>query len=60
MAVFLLLGVIIPSMEKLVRDALELFHVHLTGRHVMSLITYEKELMEWNQKFNLWQAYGQV
>mgnify|MGYP001137498941 FL=1 len=40
-------------MEKLVRDALELFHVHLTGRHVMSLITYEKELMEWNQKFNL-------
>lgn len=48
-----LLSVIISSMEKLVRDALELFHVHLTGRHVMSLITYEKELMEWNQKFNL-------
>ncbi|NTU55954.1 MAG: hypothetical protein HGA79_06875, partial [Anaerolineales bacterium] len=24
------------NMEKLVRDALELFHVHLTGRHVMS------------------------
>ena len=40
-------------MEKLVHDALELFHVHLTGRQVMSLITYEKELMEWNQKFNL-------
>jgi 16S rRNA (guanine527-N7)-methyltransferase len=40
-------------MEKLIRDAQELFHIHLTGRQVISLITYEKELMEWNQKFNL-------
>jgi 16S rRNA (guanine527-N7)-methyltransferase len=40
-------------MEKLVHDALTLFKVHLTGRQVMSLITYEKELLEWNQKFNL-------
>jgi 16S rRNA (guanine527-N7)-methyltransferase len=40
-------------MEKLIRDAQELFHVHVTGRQVMSLITYEKELTEWNQKFNL-------
>ena len=40
-------------MEKLVREALELFNVHITGRQVMSLITYEKELLEWNQKFNL-------
>jgi len=40
-------------MDKLVHDALELFNVHVTGRQVMSLITYEKELMEWNQKFNL-------
>jgi len=40
-------------MEKLVHDALELFNVHVTGRQVMSLITYEKELTEWNQKFNL-------
>ncbi len=40
-------------MEKLVRDALELFNVHITGRQVMSLIRYEKELLEWNQKFNL-------
>ena len=40
-------------MEKLVHDAQELFHIHLTGRQVMSLITYEKELIEWNQKFNL-------
>ena len=40
-------------MEKLVRDAQALFNVHITGRQVMSLITYEKELIEWNQKFNL-------
>ena len=40
-------------MEKLVQRALELFHVHLTGRQVMALITYERELLDWNQKFNL-------
>jgi 16S rRNA (guanine527-N7)-methyltransferase len=40
-------------MEKLVHDALEHFNVHITGRQVMSLLTYEKELLEWNQKFNL-------
>ena len=40
-------------MEKLVRDAQQLFNVHLTGRQVLSLITYERELLEWNQKFNL-------
>ena len=40
-------------MEKLVRDAQALFNVHITGRQVMALITYEKELIEWNQKFNL-------
>lgn len=40
-------------MEKLVRHAQELFNVHITGRQVMALITYEKELLEWNQKFNL-------
>ena len=40
-------------MEKLVREAQELFNVHITGRQVMALITYEKELLEWNQKFNL-------
>jgi 16S rRNA (guanine527-N7)-methyltransferase len=40
-------------MEKLVNKAQELFHIHLTGRQVIALITYEKELMEWNQKFNL-------
>jgi 16S rRNA (guanine527-N7)-methyltransferase len=40
-------------METLVRRAQELFHVRLTGRQVMSLITYERELLDWNQKFNL-------
>jgi len=40
-------------MEKLVHDAQALFNVHITGRQVMSLIRYEKELLEWNQKFNL-------
>jgi len=40
-------------MEKLVQEARTLFNVHLTGRQVLSLITYERELMEWNRKFNL-------
>jgi 16S rRNA (guanine527-N7)-methyltransferase len=40
-------------MEKLVQDARALFNVHISGRQVISLITYEKELLEWNQKFNL-------
>jgi 16S rRNA (guanine527-N7)-methyltransferase len=40
-------------METLARDAQALFNVHLSRRQVMALITYEKELLEWNQKFNL-------
>ncbi len=40
-------------MENLAREALALFNVHLTGRHLLALTTYERELMEWNQKFNL-------
>jgi 16S rRNA (guanine527-N7)-methyltransferase len=40
-------------MEELVRAAQELFHVHIAGRQVVALITYERELVEWNQKFNL-------
>src|ERR1044071_3385567 len=40
-------------MDKLVRDAQTLFNVHITGRQVIALMTYEKELLEWNQKFNL-------
>src|SRR5215211_3420655 len=40
-------------MEKLVQEAQALFNVHITARQVALLITYEKELVEWNQKFNL-------
>jgi 16S rRNA (guanine527-N7)-methyltransferase len=40
-------------MEKLVQDAQALFNIHLTGRQVSALTTYERELIEWNQKFNL-------
>lgn len=40
-------------MDKLVLNALELFHVNLTGRQVMALLTYERELLDWNLKFNL-------
>ena len=40
-------------MDKLVYDAQALFNVHLTAHQVAALVTYEKELIEWNQKFNL-------
>jgi 16S rRNA (guanine527-N7)-methyltransferase len=40
-------------MDKLAHDAQALFNVHITGRQLMALIAYEKELLEWNQKFNL-------
>lgn len=40
-------------MDNLARDAQTLFNVHITGRQMMALITYEKELIEWNHKFNL-------
>jgi 16S rRNA (guanine527-N7)-methyltransferase len=47
------LRIIIFLMETLTREAQTLFNVHLSGRQVMALTTYEKELLEWNQKFNL-------
>lgn len=37
----------------MIRDAREMFGVQLTARQVMALIHYERELVEWNQKFNL-------
>ena len=40
-------------MDKLARDAQTLFNIHLTGRQITALTSYEKELLEWNQKFNL-------
>ena len=40
-------------MEKLVQDASALFNVHLTRRQVAAFVKYEKELLDWNSKFNL-------
>jgi 16S rRNA (guanine527-N7)-methyltransferase len=40
-------------MENLAREALSLFNVHLTGRHIVALTIFERELLDWNQKFNL-------
>ena len=40
-------------MDKLVQDAQELFNIQLTRGQVTALVTYEKELLEWNKKFNL-------
>ncbi len=40
-------------MDRLARHAQELFHVQLTGPQVRALITYERELLDWNRKFNL-------
>ena len=40
-------------MDKLAQRAQELFHIHLTSRQLTSLVTYERELLDWNQKFNL-------
>lgn len=44
---------IISPMDELIHSARELFNVHFTARQVMALINYERELIEWNQKFNL-------
>jgi 16S rRNA (guanine527-N7)-methyltransferase len=41
------------SMEKLAQEALQLFGVHLTGRQMTALVTFERELLAWNEKFNL-------
>ena len=40
-------------MEKLIHEARTLFNIHLVGRQVLALGAYEKELMTWNQRFNL-------
>ncbi len=40
-------------MEKLIRAAQDLFGVHLTGRQVVALLTFERELLAWNEKVNL-------
>jgi 16S rRNA (guanine527-N7)-methyltransferase len=40
-------------MEKLVREAQQLFNVNLSAKQVTMLAAYERELLEWNAKFNL-------
>jgi 16S rRNA (guanine527-N7)-methyltransferase len=40
-------------MDTLARRAQELFRITLTPRQSASLATYERELLDWNRKFNL-------
>ena len=40
-------------MEALARNALQLFNIRLTPSQLGALATYERELLEWNAKFNL-------
>lgn len=40
-------------MEKLVHEALQNFGIHLTGRQGLALVALERELLAWNEKFNL-------
>lgn len=35
------------------RHTQQLFHIQLTARQVQALATYERELLDWNRKFNL-------
>jgi 16S rRNA (guanine527-N7)-methyltransferase len=40
-------------MEKLLRDAQQLFCLSLSSKQTAQLAVYERELLEWNEKFNL-------
>lgn len=40
-------------MEKLLRDAQQLFSLSLSPKQMAQLAAYERELLEWNEKFNL-------
>lgn len=40
-------------MKQLVQEARQAFGIQLTGNQVVSLLTYEHELIEWSSKFNL-------
>jgi 16S rRNA (guanine527-N7)-methyltransferase len=42
-----------PSMDRLALNAQGLFRVQLNERMIAALATYERELIEWNTKFNL-------
>jgi 16S rRNA (guanine527-N7)-methyltransferase len=52
-AAWSIVAIIIFSMEKLVHYAKALFNIHLTEQQITALLWYEKELLEWNQRFNL-------
>jgi 16S rRNA (guanine527-N7)-methyltransferase len=49
----LFLSAIMPRMENLARRAKELFQVTLTAAQLEAISTYERELLDWNRKFNL-------
>jgi 16S rRNA (guanine527-N7)-methyltransferase len=40
-------------MEKLQREAQQLFNLNLSPKQMAQLTAYERELLEWNEKFNL-------
>jgi 16S rRNA (guanine527-N7)-methyltransferase len=40
-------------MDSLIRDVQQLFNIDLTNEQVTCLVAYERELLEWNRKFNL-------
>lgn len=40
-------------MDALARHAQQLFNIHLTASQLTALSTYERELLDWNTKFNL-------
>src|SRR5512136_1205801 len=40
-------------MEQLIQSAGQLFGIHLTGRQAIALVTFERELLAWNERFNL-------
>jgi 16S rRNA (guanine527-N7)-methyltransferase len=40
-------------MQTLAREAQTLFNVHLSSPQTLALLTYERELMDWNRRFNL-------
>ncbi|MCX6081579.1 MAG: 16S rRNA (guanine(527)-N(7))-methyltransferase RsmG [Chloroflexi bacterium] len=40
-------------MDKLLHDAQHLFGLTLSSRQMAQLVIYERELLEWNEKFNL-------
>lgn len=40
-------------MEQLARNAKQLFGIHLSSRQLHQFVVYERELLAWNEKFNL-------